>query len=468
MELTNKNILVVGLGVSGMAVAEFLVRRGARVTVTDAAPEAERAAAAQRMRQKGVALELGGHRNESFESADLIVVSPGVPHTIAPLARAGQRGIPIMGEVELACRFIAEPVVAVSGTNGKTTTTTLVGEMLRQSGLDVFVGGNIGDPLIGYADRGQKAGLVVAEISSFQLDTIDTFRPKVGVLLNISDDHLDRYPDFQAYARSKARLFENQTGDDVAVINGSDPPTAALADRIAARVLVYRRGGANRSEPLSEGARVLEDRIDIRLAPLPAAPQSRIQFSVERDDIRMYGRHNLDNAAAAALAALAAGGTVAGVQQALKTFEGLPHRLEVVVTVDGVTYINDSKATNMDAVLKALESVAAPTVLILGGRNKGGDFRQLLPAVRRHVKRIVAIGESRSEIAAALGAVVPVETADTMGQAVQTAAGRAVAGDAVLLAPACASFDMYPGYARRGEDFRQAATALKRTHGENG
>ncbi len=238
MELTNKNILIVGLGKSGAAIARFLKNRGCTsLTVTDMAKEEQVSKYASLMREMGVHTELGQHRTETFENADLIVLSPGVPHTIQPIKWAQKKGIPVLGEIELACRFISEPIIAITGTNGKTTTTTLLGEMLKKSGFNVFVGGNIGDPLIGYADRGEKADILVVEVSSFQLDTIDTFRPKVAVLLNITDDHLDRYPDFNAYAMSKCRIFENQEQNDFAVFNNSDPLISSMTKNIKSKKL---------------------------------------------------------------------------------------------------------------------------------------------------------------------------------------------------------------------------------------
>ncbi|MGD9185297.1 MAG: UDP-N-acetylmuramoyl-L-alanine--D-glutamate ligase, partial [Desulfobacterales bacterium] len=261
MQLAGKKILVMGLGATGVATAIFLVKRGAVVTATDSAPEAELRPEALALREKGVRLELGGNRPQSFENTDLVVISPGVPHGAAPLDRSRELGIPVLGEVELAARFIEQPIVAITGTNGKTTTTTLVGEMLRRSGIDVFVGGNIGMPLISFVDSGQKAGVVVAEISSFQLDTIDRFRPKVAVLLNIAEDHLDRYPDVDAYVRSKGRIFENQGSADFAVLNGADSRVAELSKNVFSRKLFFARAGFTGQQPEAEGAVVTDEAI---------------------------------------------------------------------------------------------------------------------------------------------------------------------------------------------------------------
>ncbi|OQX27672.1 MAG: UDP-N-acetylmuramoyl-L-alanine--D-glutamate ligase, partial [Desulfobacteraceae bacterium IS3] len=312
MELYNKKFLVAGLGMSGAAAARFLKNRGASVTVTDMAEEQNLLVYAPMMREMGISLELGQHRIETFEDADAIVLSPGVPHFIAPVKAAIAKGIPVIGEIELAFRFIAEPIVAVTGTNGKTTVTTLLGKMLENSGFKVFVGGNIGNPLIAYVDRGDKADRIVLEISSFQLDTIDTFRPRVGVLLNITDDHLDRYPDFMAYAKSKARIFENQTEDDVAVLNMADPAVREVTQHIRSRKMGFGVRGSGFGENF----------------PSP-----------------LIGRHNEDNVSAACLAAIASGATKEGIQSALDNFKGLPHRIEYVAEIAGVRYFDDSKGT---------------------------------------------------------------------------------------------------------------------------
>ena len=454
MHLSGKKIAVVGLGASGTAVAAFLAGRQALVTATDSAREADLAPAALALRDKGITLEVSGHRPEVLKEAELVVISPGVPHDTAPLADCRARGIPVIGEVELAARFIDAPIVAITGTNGKTTTTTLVGEMLRRSGIDAFVGGNIGTPLISYVAAGKKAAVVVAEISSFQLDTIERFRPKVAVWLNIAEDHLDRYPDFDAYARSKARIFENQGPDDVAVLNGADDRLVRMAATISARKLFFGRIDAGAPPSGAEGALISESAVVFRTRWTGSGsdPQTaRVPCSA----IKLFGGHNLENAAAAGLAALAAGGRMAAVADTLAEFGGLPHRLEFVAAVAGVRYYDDSKATNVDAVRRAIECFTAPTVLLLGGRNKRGDFKLLEESVRRRVKQLILFGEAGEEIAAALKGAAGIRRADSMAEAVDTARRIAAAGDVVLLSPGCASFDMYENYARRGEDFRR-------------
>ena len=450
MELANKKILVVGLARTGIATARFLRRRGAAVRATDLAAEAALGPGVAELRALDIDLALGGHRVEDFTAADLVVLSPGVPHTLPPIQAARDRGVPVIGEVELAARFIREPIVAVSGTNGKTTVTELLGRMLEASGRRVFVGGNIGRPLIGYVDGGQTAEVVVAEISSFQLDTIATFRPAVGVLLNITDDHLDRYTDFAAYAHSKMRLFENQTAQDTAILNGADPVLRAHAAAIRSRRRFY-----NTAEDSANCAPITGTALTLRLPGREAAQLDLTPF-------RLRGPHNIENACAAALAALAAGASPPGIQQALSTFAPLPHRIESVGVANGVEYVNDSKATNVDAVLRALDCFATPVVLIMGGLDKGGNFRLLAAAVRRRVKALVLVGKASDTIRAALGGLAPTVQAQDMAAAVGAAAGLAARGDVVLLSPGCASFDMYPNYQARGEDFRKAVQRLEK------
>jgi len=457
MNLAGKNILVVGLGRSGAAVARFLVSRGARVRVTDAAPADSLGAVVAEMAGLGVELDLGGHSPEGFAWADLIVLSPGVPPAIAPVAEARRRGVSVWGEMELAVRHLNAPIVGVTGTNGKTTTTRLIAEMLECSGLRVFCGGNIGNPLIEAAGTAEAPEVVVAEVSSFQLDTMESFHPAVSVLLNITDDHLDRYPDFAAYAASKARVFDAQQAGDTAVVNGADPAVRDLIPHLRAAALVF-----NGRRPGEAGAD--SDPAGITIA-LPAGAGGR--WPGLRDGLRLdlgafgpQGVHNRENAAAAALAALAAGATPAGVQQALNRFKGLAHRMEKVAEKNGVAWFDDSKATNVDAVARAIDSFAGPLVLIMGGRDKGGRFADLAPRIRAKVKAVVLIGEAGPLIAAALAGTVPMVNAATMDDAVQQAARLAAAGDTVMLAPACASFDMFTSYAHRGEVFVRAVEAL--------
>ncbi len=450
MSFDNKRVLVVGMGRSGAACARFLNGRGGRVTVTDGATGPAMTAAAAELRDLGVTVELGGHPAGLFKTADMIVISPGVPHTLPPIARAAQNGVPVMGEIELAFRFIEDPIIAVTGTNGKTTTTTLIGEMIRRSGLSVFVGGNIGTPLIEYVASGARRDRVVVEVSSFQLDTIARFRPRVGVLLNITADHLDRYDDFAAYARSKGRLFENQTRTDVAVLNGADPEIFRLSGHLAAQKWFFNPRHAE------------DDGIFLEGGAMKVRIRGREDIVMDLSSNPLTGRHNLENIAAATLAAMAAGSNVSGIASALKHFAGLPHRLMFVTTVGGVRYFDDSKATNTDAVLRALEAFDSPVVLIMGGRDKGGGYEVLRDAVKKGVKGLVLIGEAGDAIARELGDCCDgrVSRVSSMEAAVLQARDWAGEGDVVLLSPACASFDMFTSYAHRGEMFCRAVAEL--------
>jgi UDP-N-acetylmuramoylalanine--D-glutamate ligase len=457
MKLAGKNITVVGLGKTGMALARFLKNRGAEVVVTDMAAEENLGPHVQELRQLDIALEAGRHQPETFEQADLIVLSPGVPHTIAPVARAQETGTVVMGEIELASRFIEEPIVAVTGTNGKTTTTELIGDMLKRSGLDVFVGGNIGNPLIGYIDQGHQADAIVAEISSFQLDTIDRFRPQIAVLLNITIDHLDRYPDFEAYAASKMRIFENQQTSDIAVLNSSDPLVHSLTADLKNKKLVYPQAGADENGAVINGSRISFQINDH--GPLDVSSQD--QWSLDLSRIKLRGRHNLENACAAGLAAIAAGARPQAIQEALEQFQGGAHRLEYLDTVDDVEFFNDSKATNVDAVIRAVQCFSQPVVLIMGGLDKGSNFGPLRDFSHGHVKSLIVMGQAAGLIQTALEDSTSTVLATSMAQAVNQARQAASPGDVVLLSPGCASFDMYDSYGQRGDDFRQEVMNLK-------
>ena len=468
MELANKKTIVVGLGRTGLAAARFLHQKGARVLVADTADETQLGDSVRTLREMGVALELGPHRITSFQNADLIVVSPGVSHTIEPIAQARARGIPLMSEVELASRFIKEPIVAVTGTNGKTTTTELLGQMLKNSGISVFVGGNIGNPLIEYVGSGQKMQVVVAEISSFQLDTIERFRPKVSVLLNITADHLDRYPDFEAYADSKIRVFSNQQADDVAVLNGSDPLIRAKTKEIKSQRLFFPSLEADEQGAVLNGKRIILnltklEKIHTEIRNLQSAIRNHGYLDIAK--IRLRGRHNFENACAASLAALASGATLEGIQKTLDHFKGLAHRLEHVATVNGVHYYNDSKATNVDGVLRALDSFSKPVLLLMGGRDKGSNFSVLQDRMPAHAKELIVMGEAAEAIGSALGQLLPTKVAASMQDAVTTAFQDADPQDVVLLSPGCASFDWYSSYAERGDDFRRAVEDVKKKAG---
>ena len=456
MILENKNIVVVGLGRTGIALARFLTRARASVVITDTADESVLQGQLEMIKELEIKIELGSHRPDTFINADLIVISPGVPHTIELLVNARSCGVPVIGEIELASRFIDTPIVAVTGTNGKTTTTELIGAMLQSSGRRVFVGGNIGNPLIGYADNHDSVDVVVAEISSFQLDTIENFRPHVSVLLNISADHLDRYPDMAAYIESKARIFKNQQSGDIAVLNGSDSQVRGLSANINCRKLLYPAPLENEAGAMLRGDRIdliaqntdIFDHLKLNGTPVNAASRG------------LMGKHNQENICAAMLAALASGATLEGVRNALDHFQGSDHRLEHVATIKEIEFFNDSKATNVDAVDRALECFRQPVVLIMGGRDKGSNFTILQNRIQKHTKTLIVMGEAADPIREALGRMASVISATSMQDAVSKAYQAAAPGDVVLLSPGCASFDMYENYGERGDDFRRAVQAL--------
>jgi UDP-N-acetylmuramoylalanine--D-glutamate ligase len=448
MPLADKRVLVVGLGRSGIAAAQLCAARGARVTVTDKRSATELAAAVAKL-PAGVAHELGGHRRESFVGADLVILSPGV-HEIPELAAARAAGVEITGELELASRFVSATIVAITGTNGKSTVTTLVGEMLRATGHPTFVGGNLGEPLaeaVG-TPAAEVGGFCVVEVSSFQLETTETFRPRVAVLLNITPDHLDRYAGLEGYAAAKARIFAAQTPDDFAVVNFDDP--LAVRASAAARA---RREGFSIVESLATGAWLG--------GPLLLKLPGQAPESYPADLPWLLGqRHNQANALAALLAARLAGAAPAEARAGLLAFRALSHRMELVADADGVAYYDDSKGTNVGAVVAALDGFPRPVVLIAGGRDKGGDYAPLAEALGRVGRAAILIGEAADKMQAAFAPVLPVERAPTLETAVEAARRWARPGDAVVLSPACSSFDMFRDYAHRAEVFRSAVAHL--------
>ena len=448
MELKGMHIVVFGLGRTGEALVRFLLDRGARVSVTDSRPAHLVGKPAERIASLPVSMQLGGHDEKIVESADWIVLSPGVPHTLSVLERAARAGIPVIGEIELASRFVDEPIVAITGTNGKSTVTRLVGRMLEYSGLSIFLGGNLGRPLIDYVAEAKPADAVVIEVSSFQLDTIVHFRPSVGVLLNISPDHLDRYPDFGAYAASKARVFENQLASDTAVVNAADETVMRMSVNAKSRLCTFNDADF---KPCSALVSDTEIRISFPDTDSLVIPANRVPLA---------GRHNLENTAAAALAALAAGASREGIMASLGGFVPDPHRLEQVAIIKDVAYYDDSKATNVDAAVRAIESMRGPVILIAGGRDKFGGYEALRKPVERRVKAVIVLGEAADAILETLCDVAEVRHADTMAEAVEEASRIAAPGDAVLLSPACSSFDMYENYEARGDDFARAVRSL--------
>jgi UDP-N-acetylmuramoylalanine--D-glutamate ligase len=456
MKLEGKRVLVVGLGRSGVGAARLCAARGARVTVTDRKGATELAEAVRAL-DGCAALELGGHREEAFVSSDLVVLSPGVPE-IPELRAARKAGVPVLGELELASRFVEAPILAVTGTNGKSTTTSLLGAMAAATMRPTFVGGNLGTPLaeaVGSAAAG-SAGVLVLELSSFQLETVETFRARGAILLNLTEDHLDRYPTYRAYLEAKARLFERQTEEDFAVVNG-DPDQAdcvRIASTGRAKAALFCTDKAPDASAYLEGA-------DLCVRPRQGAALERIP----RSDLRLAGRHNVQNALAALLAARRFGVSLEECAGALRAFEGLPHRMQLVDEIAGVRFYNDSKATNVGSVVGSLSGFELRVVLIAGGKDKGGDYAPLVPILARVATHVVLIGAAADLLERALEGTVPLHRAGDLPSAVDLAAGLAQPGEAVVLSPACSSYDMFRDYEERGEVFARAVHALR---GRNG
>lgn len=397
----------------------------------------------------GIVVETGFHGERTFSDQDLIVVSPGVPYDEPHIVRARRQNIPVIGEVELAARFLKGKIVGITGSNGKTTTTALTGEVLAKGGLPVNVGGNIGTPAITFVDRSTDSTYNVLEISSFQLETIETFHPFVAVVINVTPDHLDRHGSFEAYAAAKARIFENQTADDHAILNADDPTCVAMAKNIRSRVWWF-----SPKHEVSTGAFVREGHIIWQDGNREVAIGST-------SELRLKGAHNLENVLCAVVAGMIAACKPEAIRTALAEFKAVEHRLEYVATVNGVLYYNDSKATNVDATIKALESFPNNIHIILGGKDKGSDYTVLKPLLAERAKRVYTIGAAAEKIEKHLGGVVEVVRSGTLENAVKQASLAARAGDVVVLAPACASFDQFKSYEHRGNTFKELVHELK-------
>jgi UDP-N-acetylmuramoylalanine--D-glutamate ligase len=445
--VAGQRVLVVGAARSGVAAALLLARRGAVVSLSDARGSLSDADTAA-LQSALVHLDLGQHTEALFTSADLIVTSPGVPMSLVPLAAARAHGVAVVGELELASRWLRGRVIAITGTKGKSTTTALVGRMLEASGYPVLVGGNIGVPLSAQVEASTPDTRHVVEVSSFQLETTDTFHPWIAAVLNVSPDHLDRHGTFEAYWQAKARITARQTGGDWLVLNADSETSRQMATVSQAQVVQYgSHPSSDTSVFVRDGAirHRTADGSDEVLVPLPL--------------VQVPGAHQRGNVVAACAIARLAGATAAGMQRALEHFRGLPHVMEPVGAVQGVRFINDSKATNVDAAARSIESFDA-VVAIIGGVFKGGDLRDLAAPLAQHGRGVVAIGESRSQVREALEDTVPVDDAETLAEAVSLAWRRARPDGVVLLAPACASFDMFRDYADRGQQFREEVARL--------
>jgi UDP-N-acetylmuramoylalanine--D-glutamate ligase len=457
MELNNKRVLVVGLGKSGVASALFLKAHGARVTVSDTKSGDELHNEIPVLLDHGITVETGGHGERTFRGQDLIVVSPGVPVDAAPLAQARALGETVIGEIELAAQFLPGPMVAITGSNGKTTTTTLTGEIMTAAGFPALVGGNIGTPAISLAEHAKPETVIVLEVSSFQLETIQTFRPKVAVVLNVTPDHLDRHRTFEAYVDAKARVFENQQAADFSVLNADDPTCVAMAARTKAQVFWF-----SRQKEVKQGAWVHDGKILFRDGR--SKHETQQHEVMQASEIPLKGAHNLENVLAAVCAGALMGCAPEKIRQAVRDFKAVEHRLEFVATIRGVDYYNDSKATNVDATIKALESFPANIHLILGGKDKGSDYTVLNDLLRQRVKRVYTIGAAaakiESQIVSSASGNAEVVHAETLENALRKAHATAQPGDVVLLAPACASFDQFKNYEHRGQVFKEIVRGL--------
>jgi UDP-N-acetylmuramoylalanine--D-glutamate ligase len=449
LELSGKRVVVAGLGVSGTWCARWLARLGARVTVSEIRPRGKLdPSLLAELSTLGVTLESGAHRKETFTGADLIVLSPGVDQREETVAAAGNEGIPILGEMELASRWIRSPIVAVTGTNGKSTVTSFIGALIERAGFKVFVGGNIGTPLTAYVAQGWRSDYVVAEVSSFQLDTITRFSPHVALILNITPDHLDRYPDYEAYVRSKMRIFENQASEQYLILNDDDKQLASVSPRGGVSVLRYGKEKTARRQVYIDG-KVIKTRFGGMAGP-----------SFSTHSFSLPGVHNLENLMAVILTGLALKLDPSVIQQTIDRFRGLPNRIEYVGILGGISFYNDSKATNVDSAVVAVNSFERNIVLIAGGRHKGAHYGPLVEAARGKVTHGVFLGEAKDLLLESFRGVAHCTVSGSLEEAVSKAYQAASPGDVVLLAPACSSFDMFSDYAHRGRVFRAAVRGL--------
>ena len=448
-ELRGKRVLVVGLARTGVATALFCGARDAKVTATDTRSENEIGEAVISLRAAGVSLELGGHLENSFLEQDLIIPSPGVPADAPLLQAARAKGVTIWSEVELADRFLHGRLIGITGSNGKTTTTSLIEHILRNAGFSTILAGNIGTPLISRVEQTRDNTITVVELSSFQLELIETFRPNISVFLNLTADHLDRHHTFEEYSRAKARIFENQTQADNAVLNADDPATTSLAPT---KPHLY---WFSRSQRVAQGAFVRESEIVFR-------DDGNEETVLNLHDIPLAGAHNVENVLAAVAATRLAGAAPAAIAKGVRSFAGVEHRLEFVAEIGGVRYYNDSKATNVDATLKALDSFPGRILIVLGGKDKGSDYTALQKPLRERAILALLIGAAGEKIERQITGSVAIERAGSLERAVEIASHAARPGDVVLLAPACASFDQFQNYEHRGRAFKDLVHQLER------
>ncbi|HTZ89009.1 MAG TPA: UDP-N-acetylmuramoyl-L-alanine--D-glutamate ligase [Alloacidobacterium sp.] len=451
MELKGKKVLVVGLGKSGLAAALFLRRQGAQVTVSDVRSADALARDIPALLEEGIMVETGGHGLLTFRRQDLIVVSPGVPLDTPELVQVQKFGLPVMGELELASRFLKGKTLAITGSNGKTTTTTLCGEIFAAGGLPVQVGGNIGVPVIELVDKSRDDGWSVLEVSSFQLETTEQFHPEIAVILNITPDHLDRHGNFANYIAAKERIFANQTADDALVLNADDDAAMRSAARAKSKVYWF-----SRTRIVRQGAFIHEGTILFRETE-QSAPETILKVA----SISLKGEHNVENVLAAVCASRLAGVAPEAIRSAVEKFRAVEHRLEFVANVNGVDYYNDSKATNVDAAMKAVAAFPAGIHLILGGKDKNSDYTLMRALLEERVKAVYTIGAAAEKITGQIEGATAIVNAGTLDMAVAAAAEAAQAGDVILLAPACSSFDQFENYEHRGRVFKELVLARR-------
>ena len=445
MELKDKKVLVIGLGKTGVATAHFLRERGAKAMLTDERPLAE---FKKTLGSLSNLCEVRPYAPEALDGVDLVITSPGVPPNNVILAGAMKRRVPILSELEVASRFLRKPIIAITGTNGKTTTTTLLGQVLAGSGKKVFVGGNIGEPLIGYVNGTQEEDYVVLEISSFQLMYTEQFMPHIAILLNTTYDHIDYHGSFEDYRAAKERIFINQGTGDLAILNADEPASQALSKRIRTEVHFF-----GSREAVIPGISLDGDVLRLRVS-------GKSEETYPVDMIKIPGLHNIENVMAVILAARFCGSAREGIIHVVRDFKGIAHRIEFVGERGGVAFYDDSKGTNVGAVMRALESFSKPTILLLGGRDKGGDFESLSVLIRKKVKEVVIFGEAREKISEKLAGITRTFLAPTLREAVKIAYSHALRGDVVLLSPGCSSFDEFSNYAERGAVFQETVKAL--------
>ncbi len=450
-DVKGKKVLVVGLGKSGLAAALFLRKRGAQVTVSDIRSAEALARDIPALLEEGIMVEAGGHGLLTFRRQDLIVVSPGVPMDTPELVQVQSFGLPVIGELELAARYLRGQILAITGSNGKTTTTALCGEILKAASMPTLVGGNIGVPVVSLIDESTDESWSVLEVSSFQLESTQQFRPRIAVILNITPDHLDRHGSLENYTNAKEKIFASQTADDFLVLNADNTHTAAAASRTKSQVYWF-----SIEHPVKQGTWVESGHVVYR--SVKGAPIEKI---LPLSEIPLKGDHNVENVLAAACAARLAGVPAETIRSAVKNFRAVEHRLEFVDTINGVDYYNDSKATNVDATAKAIAAFPGGIHLILGGKDKNSDYRELSPLLREHVRAVYTIGSAAAKIESHLRGVIPIQSAETLDKAIYAAANAARPGEIVLLAPACSSFDQFDNYEQRGRTFKDLVHQLK-------